>query len=372
VRCWAEKTEITQTQILNWIGLWSSTFSKWTRCYGKAFEHNGWIPRDHWLDDWEKQAILKFHFDNPLNGYRRLTYMMLDADVVAVSESSVYRVLSQAGVLRNSTNQKSLKGTGFVQPLSAHQHWHLDIAYLNISGTFYYIASILDGYSRAVVHWEIRESMKEHEIETILQRAREKYPDAKPRIITDNGPQFIARDFKQFIRICGMTHVRTSPYYPQSNGKVERYQKTLKCDGIRPNTPLTMADAIRIVTVFVSEYNEVRLHSALGYVTPMDMLAGRQQAIFAARDAKLELARQQRAEARQRQRQRLEKTASQAKPEINPINLHSQTTSYTEFSRSEDKALRGRNLSAAPVPLASSGGQLATSAAETSLITQTC
>jgi len=81
----------------------------------------------------------------------------------------------------------------------------LDIAYLNITGTFYFIASLLDGYSRSIVHWEIREKMEEVDIETIVQRAREKFPGKTPRIITDNGPQFIAKDFKEFIRICGMT-----------------------------------------------------------------------------------------------------------------------------------------------------------------------
>ena len=80
--------------------------------------------------------------------------------------------------------------------------------------------------------------MEETDVETILQRAREAYPDAKPRIITDNGPQFIAKDFKEFIRIAGMTHVKTSPYYPQSNGKIERWHKTLKGECIRVQVPL--------------------------------------------------------------------------------------------------------------------------------------
>ena len=84
-------------------------------------------------------------------------------------------------------------------------------------------------------------------METILQRARECHPDVTPRIITDNGPQFIARDFQQFIRLTGMTHVKTSPYYPQSNGKIERWHKTLKGECIRPQTPLSLEDARRIV-----------------------------------------------------------------------------------------------------------------------------
>jgi len=78
---------------------------------------------------------------------------------------------------------------------------------------------VLDGCSRYIVHWEIREQMTEAEVEIIIQRAKERFPQAKPRIISDNGPQFIARDFKEFIRISGMSHVKTSPYYPQSNGK---------------------------------------------------------------------------------------------------------------------------------------------------------
>src|ERR1039457_7273764 len=76
--------------------------------------------------------------------------------------------------------------------LQPHQHWHIDVSYINVSGTFYYLCSILDGYSRAIVHWDLRESMTEAGIEVILQRAREKYPEAKPRIISENGPQFIA------------------------------------------------------------------------------------------------------------------------------------------------------------------------------------
>lgn len=141
--------------------------------------------------------------------------------------------------------------------------------------------------------------MTEPEVETIIQRAREKYPDENPRIISDNGPQFIAKDFKEFIRICGMTHVRTSPYYPQSNGKLERYHRTIKGECIRPGTPLSLEDARRLVARYVEHYNTVRLHSAIGYLRPADKLAGREQEIFAARDRKLELARQQRKARRQ-------------------------------------------------------------------------
>ena len=128
----------------------------WRERYGRVNEHNGWVPRDFWLEDWEKQAIVNFHLKNPLEGYRRLTFMMLDADIVAVSPSSVWRVLGQAGLLGKWNGKPSKKGTGFVQPPQPHEHWHIDVSYINISGTFYYLCSVLDGYSRFIVHWDLR------------------------------------------------------------------------------------------------------------------------------------------------------------------------------------------------------------------------
>jgi hypothetical protein len=146
--------------------------------------------------------------------------------------------------------------------------------------------------------------MEETDVETILQRAREMHPGEHPRIITDNGPQFIAKDFKEFIRIAGMTHIKTSPYYPQSNGKIERWYKTLKGDCIRLHVPLSLDDARRLVADFVAHYNNVRLHSAIAYVTPKDRLEGRHQQIAADRDRKLADARERRKHARQAEHQR--------------------------------------------------------------------
>ena len=142
--------------------------------------------------------------------------------------------------------------------------------------------------------------MTEADIEITLERAIERYPGFKPRIISDNGPQFIAKDFKEFIRISGMTRVRTSPYYPQSNGKIERWHKSLKGEYIRPGTPLSLEVARRLVQGYVEYYNNVRLNSAIGYITPKDMLAGHQLEIQDERDRKLEAARKQRQIRRQR------------------------------------------------------------------------
>jgi putative transposase len=298
VRAWSEKTELPVERFIGWIGIARGKFFDWRKRYGKVNEHNALVPRDHWLTPEEQQAILAFHERFPLEGYRRLTFMMIDENVVAASPSSVYRVLARAGVLDRWNRKPSKKGTGFVQPLRPHEHWHIDIAYLNLAGTFYYLCSILDGASRAVVHWEIRDAMTEVDVECILLRALEAFPDERPRVISDNGPQFIAKDFKEFIRLTGMTHVRTSPYYPQSNGKIERWHKTIKGDAIRPGQPGSLDEARALVARWVEHYNTVRLHSAIGYITPADFLAGRAKAIWAERDLRLEAARRARAELR--------------------------------------------------------------------------
>ena len=194
-------------QLLAWLELGSSKYHTWKKRYGKANEHNGKIPRDYWLQSWEKQAIIGYHQRNPLEGSRRLTFMMLDADIVAVSPSTTYRVLKSAGLLDRKNVKASKKGTGFKQPKKPHQHWHIDISYLNLGGTFYFLISVLDGYSRSIVHYDICEKMEEKD---------------------------------------------------------------------------------------VVHYNEVRLHSAIGYVTPQAMLEGRAEEITTARDRKLETAREAR------------------------------------------------------------------------------
>lgn len=260
---------------------------------------------------------MRYFEAHPLEGYRLLCFMMLDENVVAVSPATVHRVLRAAGLLDRWNAKPSRKGAGFEQPIRAHEHWHVDIAYLNISGTFYYLCTVLDGFCRAIVHWEIRESMKEADVETIIQRGREKYPTARPRIISDNGPQFLARDFKEFIRVTGMTHVRTSPYYPQSNGKLERYNRTVKSD-FKSKCPTNLDEARKVVQRFVEHYNRHRLHSAIGYVAPFDLLTGRAQDIWDARDRKLEAAR----ETRRQQRQLARTSALIAPPSHQPHSLN--------------------------------------------------
>lgn len=296
---WSEKTGLGERQLVKWLGLYSSKFNSWKKRYGKDNFHNGKIPRDFWIEDWEKQKILEFKNSHPLDGYRSICYMMLDKNLVCVAPSTTYRVLKEFNYLNPWNKKNHSKGKGFTQPLQPHEHWHVDISYINICGTFYYLITVLDGCSRYVIQWDIRESMTEADVEIVIQKGLEKFPGVTPRIISDNGPQFIAKDFKEFIRILGMTHVRTSFYYPQSNGKIERYHKTIKNECIRPKSIDSYDDALRIVSEFVEHYNNQRLCGAIGYITPECRLNGKHLDVFKDRELKLQVARERRKKLRE-------------------------------------------------------------------------
>ena len=127
MRDFSDKTEIAAADFIRRIGITRSKYYDWVDRYGKVNEHNGSVPRDFWLTDEEKQAIVDYYKDHPLEGYRRLCYMMMDDDIVAVSPTSVYRVLKKADLLRRFNGKPSKKGDGFVQPIKPHEHWHCDI-----------------------------------------------------------------------------------------------------------------------------------------------------------------------------------------------------------------------------------------------------
>ncbi len=111
IRFWTDRTELPTAQMVRWLRIGRSKYNQWRSRYGKTNEHNALVPRDHWLEDSEKQAIVAYRRRHPWEGYRRLTYMLMDADIVAASPSSVYRVLKDAGLME-SWNRKPSKVSG--------------------------------------------------------------------------------------------------------------------------------------------------------------------------------------------------------------------------------------------------------------------
>src|SRR5690606_26932703 len=192
----------------------------------------------------------------------------------------------------------SARGQGFNQPTLPHQHWHTDIKYVNYHGTFLFLISVIDGYSRYIVHHELRRSMQQFDVQLTLQRALEKYPCTKPRIISDNGPQFISKDFAEYLKLVGLQHIRTSVAYPQSNGKIERYHRTIHQDCLMKTSLINLDDARKQISSYIDYYNTKRLHSSLFYLTPEDFLENRVEEKLLVRERKLKEAKLKRIEVR--------------------------------------------------------------------------
>jgi len=293
-----KETDIKLNLLIKWLGISSSKYYLWKEhisVYPNKDKSQSFIPKSHWLLDWEREAIIEYAKRHTGEGYRRLTYMMIDEDVVCASPSSVYRVLKKAGLLNKwNTVSTKPKGNGFTQPKNFNEHWHTDIKYVNFKGTFLFLISVIDGYSRYIVHHDLRTHMQEFDVQLVIQAALEKYPDAQPRIITDNGPQYISKDFSRFLKFAELQHVRTSVMYPQSNGKIERFHRTIQSECISKRSLINLNDAKHQINEFIKVYNSKRLHSSLFYLTPEDFKMGRVYEKLMIRQEKLLIAKNNR------------------------------------------------------------------------------
>jgi transposase InsO family protein len=186
---------------------------------------------------------------------------------------------------------------GFIQPRAVHEQWHADFSYIKVRGSFYYFVSILDGYSRRILNWRLCNTMEGAQAKLLVTETRERYPDAKnPRLISDNGSQFISNDFKELLIVLEIGHTFTRANHPQSNGKPERFHRTLKTEHTRRSAYVDEEDARVRMALWPAYYNSERLHSAIGYLTPDDVFYGRRDSWLAEGREKLHTARNNRQE----------------------------------------------------------------------------
>ena len=260
------------------LGLPARTGHRWVLSQGKGERPEGVLPKGHGILPEEREAILAFKRKHPSLGAKRLSFMMPDRNVAAVSPSSVFRVLKEAGLSSQWTVPEGQKAhrSGFHQPVRAHEEGHTDFAYVNLRGTHYFFTSVLDGYSRFIVHWDLRASMTTDDVELVIQRALESLPKGvpKPRLISDNGPPSISMEFRSYLRDQEVVHSRIRVGHPQSNGKTFRFHKSLKSEGIRVSPLGDLEEAREIIKSYVQAYNHERLHASLNYLTPSDYLKG--------------------------------------------------------------------------------------------------
>jgi len=258
---------------------------------GIETKHNNNIPKNYYLTPEEEGAIIAYIIDNPLKGYRVLCYEMIDKNIAFVSCSSVYNVIKRHNLGKKWAQMAEEAKKGFDQPETVHEQWHIDFSYIKIQNSFYYFIGILDGYSRKMLNWKLCENMEGINAEILVAQTKEMYPEAvNPRLISDNGSQFISKDFEELLSLLEVGHTLTSPNHPQSNGKLERFHRTLKTEHVRRASYLEYQDACIRLAAWIAYYNSERLHSAIWYLTPNDVFYGRTAVRLAERKEKLHTA----------------------------------------------------------------------------------
>jgi transposase InsO family protein len=215
----------------------------------------------------ERTAICEYALGFPKIGYRKLTWMMIDAGVACVGESTVYRVLSEADLLSRWKRSAASGGEYHFRPTGPNQQWHTDVMYVWVAARFYFLLSFVDAYSRYVVHHKLLISLDGKSVAIELQAALESVEGARPRIVHDHGSEFVNRDVAAVIKTHNLIDIKTRARHPESNGIVERFNGTVRQDS-DDNYGENYLKAEGIIAGLMRHYNEERLHAALGYMTP--------------------------------------------------------------------------------------------------------
>jgi putative transposase len=285
------QSEIGVNKTLREIGLNKSTFYNWYKIYSdlgvdglapsKRTSNRQWntIPQE------QKNLVVEFALEYPHLSSRELAVKLTDEQQIFISESSVYRILKARGLITSpahvflSAGDEFTNKTGFV-----HQMWQTDFTYFKILGWgWYYLSTVLDDYSRYIVHWELCEGMKVEDVKRTIDRAIDKAKiktKQRPRLLSDNGSCYIAAELKEYLKSThDMNQVHGRPFHPQTQGKIERYHRTMK-NVVKLDNYYCPEELIRALEKFVYIYNNERYHESLQNLTPADVYYGRGDAIL--------------------------------------------------------------------------------------------
>ena len=280
-----EKSEQGVNDTLKELGIHKSTFYQWYNAYltggydglanklGRRRQYWNQIPEE------EKQGIVELALEYPERSPREVACLFTDTYKRFVSESSVYRVLKVKGLIQPPAFDLIRASDEFSdKTVRVNEMWQTDFTYFKIPGWgWYYLSTVLDDYSRFIVHWQLCKSMKSTDVEDTLNQAMVKSSlkvDQKPRLLSDNGSCYIANDFKAYLQSQNIQHIRGRANHPQTQGKIERYHRSMK-NVVKLDiyySPMELEGALKR---FVHYYNYERYHESLQNVTPADMYYGK-------------------------------------------------------------------------------------------------
>ena len=297
------------------LGIARSTYYRWrqqavlTSSPGSVAKHEPWNR----LRPEEAARVLATARELPTWRSRQLAAWLTDHQSLAVSPSTVYRILSREGLVKQQASIPGAAQEYRHKTTRPHQLWATDASYFRVVGWgYYYLVTVMDDYSRCILAWKLQRDMTADSLIEVVQMAIDATGmtdvpvEDRTALLSDNGSGYVSRAFRDYLHLVGIRHIFAAPYHPQTNGKLERYHRTLKDDvnQVPYEVVRELEAAIRDFVVF---YNEQRYHKALGNVTPADVLAGRREAILARRKE----VQQATWEARKQYHQTIRSTASQ-------------------------------------------------------------
>jgi len=276
-------------QVLSELGIAKSTYYRWRqRQRSQGLEDQPDDPRIPWnrLRPEEESTILAAAREVTELSGRQLAVWLTDQEDFAVSPSTVYRILRREGLVKRP-EMRMQAGKEYRQKTTApHQLWSTDASYFRVVGWgYYYLVTVMDDYSRFILAWKLQKDMTSGSLMEVVQEAidatgmTEVPLEDRTKLLTDNGSGYVSRAFRDYLRLVGIRHILAAPFHPQTNGKMERYHKTLKqeVNQVPYEFPGELETAL---TDFVTYYNFRRYHIALGNVTPADVIRGRRAQIL--------------------------------------------------------------------------------------------
>jgi transposase InsO family protein len=275
-----ESQPMSKRRVLKELGIPKSTYYRWRQ--GKSDQNKRSKPWNHITPN-EERRILVVAREFPDLSSRQLSAWITDNEGFAVSESTVYRLLRREGLVKRQETEIPAAKEYHTKTTHPHQMWATDASYFKVAGWgYYYLVTVMDDYSRFILGWKLQKDMSANSLIEVVQEAVDATGmtdvpvENRTRLLSDNGAGYISRAFQDYLKLVGIRHILSAPFHPQTNGKVERYQQSLK--RVVNQLPYELPSQLeKAIADFVEYYNYRRYHKALGNVTPADVLYGRRE-----------------------------------------------------------------------------------------------
>jgi putative transposase len=278
-----ESRIVGKRQALMALGIPKSSYYRWRQ--GKPDSGNRRRPWNQITSEEEDKVMTVARKYTELSS-RQLSAWITDNKGFAVSESTVYRILRREGLVKRQETQLTAANEYHTKTTRPHQMWATDASYFRVVGWgYYYLVTVMDDYTRFILAWKLQKDMSANSLIEVVQEAVDATGmtdvpvEDRTRLLSDNGAGYISKTFRKYLRLAGIGHILAAPFHPQTNGKIERYHRSIK--GELSLFPYELPSQLeRAITDFVDYYNYRRYHKALGNVTPADVLYDRREEIL--------------------------------------------------------------------------------------------